>query len=253
MILLDKLKQAMPVMKAGADGAIVLRVHQDVVDLAMELVARDGDKLALTLPHLFMPAERCWFEWPQAGPDGHPGGDMGVMFAGPDVTHGSAVFYSWKHGDPVPHSAAALKIDFEDSRLDIDMASHEKGNPLELARAWSGLRPVLLAFLALINSPKIVKRVPRDLAKLNRKRQAVGRYTYHPHHTVRLNVDRKTFTVGEGHGGDGASRALHFVRAHLRLVDGSYILVRPHWRGDPAVGLRKTSYEIDRQSSRWAD
>lgn len=256
MILLDKLTQALPdaggVLKRFAGEAIVLRVHPDVVRLAGELATRDADKLIASMPTAFFPADISWIEW-RMDPDGYSeGGDMGIMYAGtPGVRAGNAVHYSWKDGHDTPWSAMDFAIDLEAGKMTPNVAQPGV-DPIRASAAFhNSIKPFTLALLALVNSPKMVKRIPAKVEKLNRKRASLGRYTFHPHHTVRLNVDRSTFTVQEGHGGDGASRALHFVRAHLRLWNGSYILVRPHWRGDPAVGIRSTSYEVDRQHSRW--
>lgn len=259
MILLDKMRQVMPEFARGMDGMspspTVLRVHKDVTDLALELVASDSEKLTMGMKEAFWPAESCWFEWEMGpGTDFQPGGVMGVMFGGGDVRAGNGVYYSWKHGQPTLHTAVPFVFDAEEETFDADLTKMDYTDPMRMAVAWnSGIRPVILALLALLNSPKIVKRAPAKLDKLNRKREAAGKYTYHPHHTVRINIDRKTVRVGDTGGGDGASRALHMVRAHLRLWEGRYILVRPHWRGDPVIGIRNTSYEMDRSGSRWAE
>ena len=52
--------------------------------------------------------------------------------------------------------------------------------------------------------------------------------------------------------GTRRGRAIEREAAHLRLWNGQYILVQPHWRGDPQVGIVKPAYEVDRTSSRWA-
>lgn len=257
MILLDRLGANPAIGKALAlspSGLVPLRVHQDVVNLAYDLAARDADKLKATAEHLFMPAEDCWFEWP-AGQ-----GDMGVMFlSGKSVQSGHGAFYAWKHkGEedgptmiPVTFDLAAGNIAIGHEMLRL--TGGVQGDVIVLAQQLEILKPVIFAFLALINSPKVVHRDPARVDRLNRKRQASGRYTFHPHHVVRLNVDKKSIRVGASDGGDGASRALHFVRAHLRLWNGSYILVQPHWRGDPQVGIVKPGYEVDRQTSVWRD
>jgi hypothetical protein len=44
--------------------------------------------------------------------------------------------------------------------------------------------------------------------------------------------------------GNGSPRALHFVRAHLRLRLGRVELVRPHWRGDAQLGIKRPAYLV---------
>ncbi len=254
-----------------ADSVIPLRVHQDVVDLAEDLVEHNRNQLLAAAATMFMPAEECWFEWPMGAQ-----GDMGILFfghvstTGPDgkgmrfgqeksIRSGEGLFYAWRHdGEEDGPTCLPLLFDLERGMVVVhaDLLSKlspgSNTDPLVAADQLKDLRPVILAFLALINSPKIVRRDPSNLDRLNRKRAGAGRYTYHPHHCVRLNVDRRTIRVGASDGGDGASRALHHVRSHLRLVNGIYVLVKPHWRGNPQVGIRRTSYEIDRQNSTWA-
>ena len=251
MILLDRLSASEDAWRKSAaivrSEGTILRVHQDVVDLALELVVRDREKLLAHPETFFMPNEICWFEWPMGE------GDAGIFFGGDDVRTGTGMYLMWRYGENEEPVGWPFKMDLENGKIDLVTEGTGIQDPMLAIQTFATVKPVILAFLALINSPKMVKRIPAKVDRLNRKRLAAGKYTYHPHHTVRLNVDRKKFVVQEGHGGDGASRALHFVRAHLRLWKGTYILVSPHWRGDPQVGIRSTSYEIDRQHSRWAD
>lgn len=263
MILLDKISQRMPealeLLHLADHSPTILRVHSDVLSLAGELVIRDREKLLAAAHTAFFPTELCWFEWemgPADGPDGeeHAGGLMGVMFAGtPDVRTGNLVYYAWKHGEDAPYVATPASVDLANGLITPDFSNASPvQDPIVGMSAWNrGIAPMILGILCLINSPKMVKRKPSKLEKLNRKREAAGKYTFHPHHTVKLNVDRDSFTVQEGAGGDKATRAHHHVRAHLRLMNGTYVLVKPHWRGDPQVGIRQTSYEIERNGSRW--
>lgn len=252
MILLDRLQQhekfGEPTRQMVGTDTVPLRVHSDVMKLAGELAARDAQKLNHNSMHFFMPAERCWFEWPMG-----ERGDMALLFQGMTrgaVHIGRAAFYAWKHADQDP-VFTNIDVDLATYGLRYSHAAGTAADPIAAAGSIAKLRPTILAVLALINSPKIVRQDPARLERLNIKRKAVGRYTFHPHHVVRLNIDRKSVRVGASDGGDGASRALHFVRAHLRLWEGRYILVQPHWRGDPQVGIRKPNYEVDRQTSKW--
>ena len=263
MILIDSLKvhHDMGAMwdELMDDNAVTLRVHRDVLKLAAELADRDADKLLATDMTRFMPAARCWFEFE----DGE--GRAGFYFQGDmdSVTHGDGVFVGQRYREEEP-TMIPITWDLETGALRGGYSHRfrskmraagrpfpDVADPLAYNMAVHRLRPLAFAILALINSPKIVRRDPARLERLNRKRQAVGRYTFHPHHVVSLNVDKRSIRVGASAGGDGASRALHFVRSHLRLVDGRYVLVRPHWRGDAAIGIVKPGYEIERENSRW--
>ena len=97
-----------------------------------------------------------------------------------------------------------------------------------------------------------------DVSKLNTRRLKRGKYPYHPHHEVRLNIDKHEFQITEGQG-DGPERALHFVRAHLRFLvhprykNVSVVLVPPHWRGNPELGIMNTRYAVERTKSKWTE
>jgi hypothetical protein len=41
------------------------------------------------------------------------------------------------------------------------------------------------------------------------------------------------------------SRALHFVRCHLRIRLGQLELVSAHWRGDAGLGIRRSRYRLE--------
>jgi hypothetical protein len=60
---------------------------------------------------------------------------------------------------------------------------------------------------------------------------------------VRIAIDGEPATVTPATGA-GMPRALHFVRAHLRLRLGKIELVRPHWRGDAQLGIKRPAYLV---------
>jgi hypothetical protein len=39
-------------------------------------------------------------------------------------------------------------------------------------------------------------------------------------------------------------RALHFCRQHLRIRGGRLELVKAHWRGDAAIGIKQSRYRV---------
>lgn len=265
------------------DEARVLRIHPDVLRLGTGL-AQDPDKLKAAAPYMFMPAHKTWIEWEQAGCK------MGFFFDGQSrnghsVTHGYGIMAVKRLGhDPEP-SLIGTEFSIPDFTLSVnhtmgmepnrtmaqliqtgasplqamDMMERFKPNisfetQTAMSRMLSLLKPSIWAILALINSPKIIRQQPIDLSRLNKRRLALGRYTFHPHHEVRLNIDKHIIDTVSGEG-EGASKCLHFVRTHLRFVPhwGQYTLVHPHWRGDPALGIRDTHYRADRTNSKWDD
>lgn len=286
MIFLDDIKELSSTMSFSLEDLRCLRIHRDVVELAQAL-ASDPDKLRGAAPFIFMPAHRTWIEWEDHNTK------FGFMFDGErtptkerSVTAGFGLFcLNPMDGTKREPIMMGTEFDIPDYKL---MTAPTMGLTLERALAVSSksgmshaqvlemwekttklsttahsmtmvnilteMKPSVWAILALINSPKIIRQIEVDTSRINRKREAMGRYTFHPHHEVRLNVDKHVISTVTGEG-EGSSKCLHFVRTHLRFVpsQGNYTLVTPHWRGDPALGIRDTHYRADRQNSRWAD
>lgn len=248
MIFLDDITQ-LPnrhggVLRKAMEDTRKLRVHPDVMALAYNL-AVDADKLVGASPYIFMPAFRSWIEWSDDT------GRMGFFFDGDDrsVTHGMGFWASQKFTDDEPVLVGS-RFDIPGYELGLIPAGLDMDSVIRVQGNLNKFRPIVWAVLALINSPKIIRQREIDQRRINRRRQGLGRYAFHPHHEVRLNVDKHIIETVRGEG-DGASRALHFVRTHLRFRRGQYELVSPHWRGDPALGIRDTSYRADRERSKW--
>lgn len=268
MIFLDDITEWSPQMRRVFEGARNVRVHRDVMALAYAL-AVDAGKLQGASKFIFMPSDRTWFEWEDDN------GKMGVFFDGysGSVGQGFGFWGHMRHGtDPelVPCNidTPEYSLTFNPEQTQERMIENAQGDPnyekrikevfgdmkmedrIRIQGSMDVLKPVIWAVLALINSPKLIRHHEIDQSKLNKRRSAQGRYTFHPHHEVRLNVDKHVIDTVAG-SGDGCSRALHFVRAHLRFRLGQYELVRPHWRGDPALGIRDTHYAVERKNSKW--
>lgn len=105
--------------------------------------------------------------------------------------------------------------------------------------AWLG------ACLALLNTPRISDMREHDAAKLNMSRLKRGMPPVLSYSIVTINVDSGEMGVG-GQGVAGLGRSLHHVRSHLRIKRGRVELVRPHWRGDPHVGVRISRHVVRR-------
>lgn len=135
-------------------------------------------------------------------------------------------------------------------------------DPIALATGTAPARkvfaPILVAILALMNSPKLVRTKQHTMEKFNARRIKRGKYPYFPHHEVYLNVDKHAFEVQQGQG-DGPERCLHFVRAHPRFYvhprykEASVTIVQPHWRGNPELGIKNSRYNMGREKSVWPD
>lgn len=260
-----------------------VRVHDDVLDQASSLSFEDEDKMRRVSKFTCWPAYDTWIEWC------YEGLDMGFYFHGADtksVLVGTGLCMLWPRDSKNGYlQMVPVRYDLENYTLSaMDMGSYltrrmEKLNqndpsvqyvkkmlnlkpvdPIALAIQHAPLlnmvKPLLISVLAFMNSPKIVRTIPVDKQKLNARRLKRGKYPYHPHHEVRLNIDKHILKITEGQG-DGPERCLHSVRAHLRFLvhprykNVSVVLVPPHTRGNPELGIMNTSYAVDRENSKW--
>ena len=105
--------------------------------------------------------------------------------------------------------------------------------------------------LAIINSPKIIGRrqhMPhRGLERaLIAKQKAIGKFPLHAWTEIQLKVtppkDMSSDAPAEDHL--TGQKALHFCRAHLRVRMGRLEVVRAHWRGDAALGIKRSRYKV---------
>ncbi|CAA2161100.1 hypothetical protein MBRA_06260 [Methylobacterium brachiatum] len=108
------------------------------------------------------------------------------------------------------------------------------------------MRRRAIAALALINSPRISERAPADLTKLNRARTKRGKKKLLTYSTVVIRPGLHTLrSAGGAVGPEHVGRALHKVRAHFRLRRGRVEIVRSHWRGNEANGVRLHNYRVE--------
>lgn len=109
---------------------------------------------------------------------------------------------------------------------------------------------LLLAALAIINTPRIIGRhthapnrwLERRLLSM---RGVIGKFPLHAWTEIKLQVTDLADAEGETeevhYTGD---RALHFCRAHMRVRYGRVEIVRSHWRGDASLGIKQSRYRL---------
>jgi hypothetical protein len=203
---------------------------------------------AVLLKHLFLPAPKTWIEW---GPN-----DNGIL------------------------GRAAVLLEQESSdKISVKAMMHDYGGPIGVINPSTGsfnisvitgvepavphgmahLTPVrfrtitiitAVIMLLAINSPKIIGRrqhMPHaGLEKKLRKAGAIGRYPLHAWHEILLEA-RPTYVDESGETQEAhltGQKCLHFCRAHLRVRLGRLELVSAHWRGDPALGIKRARYKV---------
>lgn len=290
MIFADTITELLPQADVLLRPCRKLLFHNDVYETALELVANDKGQIAKIAKFVCWPDHDTWIECQTER------GSFGFLFYGQtSTTIGTGtMFIRERHieGNPlmIPvrydlpgyslswwdikavaqdtmerNRAAALDYlrKTDDGALGLswylnDLAQQhdpiaEATSHSDILAAW---KPLLFALLALINSPKLIRVTETDVSKLNKARLKRGRYLFHPHHEVRINIDRHIGKVTKAPG-HGPEREQYFVRAHPRFLvhpryrNVSVIMVPPHYRGNPELGMRNTSYIVDRQETKW--
>jgi len=104
--------------------------------------------------------------------------------------------------------------------------------------------------LPLINSPKIIgRRQHMPNAGLERRLTrgfGAGKFPLHAWTEIRLEVAKPAYIDdGEPHEAHlTGRRALHFCRKHIRIRNGQLEYVSAHWRGDAALGIKRSRYTV---------
>lgn len=102
--------------------------------------------------------------------------------------------------------------------------------------------------LDLINTPGLVGLRQHDPHRgLARKLYAFrsGSYPLRGWSEIVLKHQTRVIEDEERHTGATYHKCLHFVRSHLRHFRNGRVTVIPaHWRGDPALGIKRTRYRV---------
>jgi len=120
-------------------------------------------------------------------------------------------------------------------------------DPLHAASALMGITQTILV---LINSPRIIGRrqyMPnRALERELTRGFGRGKFPLHAWTEIKLEVAKPPeIDDGEPHEAHlTGRRALHFCRKHIRIRNGQLEYVSAHWRGDPALGIKRARYRV---------
>lgn len=104
---------------------------------------------------------------------------------------------------------------------------------------------IALDFLSLLACKNILhERVSAPPLRKQMRAMAEGRAPLYDFHVLKIRSDSKE-PRGEHLGGTHATPRLHWVRGHIRhYATGNQTYVRPHTRGDPALGAVDKTYEV---------
>jgi hypothetical protein len=235
-----------------------------VVESALDLGRPDAIERSRDL--IFTPARMTWIEWRGRATGFADSARHGFLIRGAYHkgefvhSHGSLVTGTTSYVFDVgtPHDKPLL-CPFEHDFLsdgpilqDIPMLDARKflarwgleklRDTLDLGR----LGDFMAAVCAMIAAPRVTALVDHDLSQLNRARKNRGYPPYLSYQAVNINVDDYLQEKGGSRTATGDGVALHHVRAHLRMRLGKVEVVRPHWRGDPALGIVISRHRVRR-------
>lgn len=135
------------------------------------------------------------------------------------------------------------------SKHDVERHPDARERTKQLRKLF--FRQPIAAILAMINSPRVISRKTHmaqsaEQRILTNNKKSIGKYPLQAWTELLLEVtppkdesglpERETVLTGE--------RALHFVRAHLRIVRGKLVRVSAHFRGNAALGIKRTRYSV---------
>jgi hypothetical protein len=134
-------------------------------------------------------------------------------------------------------------------RLDILERKIERGQHMvEFTGAAHRFIGMCVLTLDLINTPGLVGLRQHDPHRGMARRLASyrgGSYPLRSWSEVVLKTHTRIAGDSEQLSGTTFHKCLHFVRSHLRHYrDGKISIIPAHWRGDPALGIKRTRYRV---------
>lgn len=208
-------------------------------DLARQLTGKKS-KLSDVLKFIFLPAPKTWIEFVEDGRR------LAFVLLEVDAQHFDIVAVNddlaagaWGR----LRLAAPLQIALTQQNIglwtDAEISTHV---------ARMGAR------LALINTPHIIGRrqfMPhRGLERSLVRKFGAGRFPLNAWTEIKLEVN-KPIEIDDGEPHEAhltGKRALHFCRKHIRIRRGKLEYVSAHWRGDAAVGIKRSRYRAVRSA-----
>lgn len=175
-----------------------------------------------------------WMEWAAGGlqfgalfclREGVEGVSAYIVM-GRDGTRGD---YAFGHCRLLPETA---RIEGGKFRMD---AMDDNGKPFGAGEPWGGIATWAYDFIVRINSPRITEiEPPKDMGKLNRKREKSGKPPLCSYQVVDLNREVKHSLCQAGESGDGVR--FHWRRGHFKARKSGLFWWRPHTAGRRELG-----------------
>lgn len=210
-------------------------------------VLRDVETVGgYTAPYRFLPANKTWLEIAD-----DEGGRF-ALFCVTDDGAEDAVVFRVQEETEVVRTTALGRLFFEDGRVEIITSESDPDHIKQSKRANPGpyaqLARDAIRLCVLINLPHVLRR-KQNIAHKGAARKlglAVGRFPLHGWTELSLDVHLapKKDDGAVHEAGFTGGKCLHFCRAHLRLQNEKLVVVKSHWRGDPALGIKRTRYKM---------
>jgi hypothetical protein len=213
-------------------------------DLAISMI----DNALVPEATSFLPAPMTWIE-SQGETDGSRNAFVLIL-----REDGDADWINVKgplRGEPGFSVAWGVRLPLRSKAADLRGAIRANRDIPEEQLVWHReMAGVLYGLLAMINTPRIIgRRQHMPHAGLQRKlaaaRGMVGKFPLQAWTEIILEVTPPVMDEGEPHEARlTGGKALHFCRSHLRVRRGQLELVKAHWRGDPALGIKRSRYSV---------
>jgi hypothetical protein len=139
--------------------------------------------------------------------------------------------------------------DIAEKRLDnLNRKIERGGHMIDFLGAAHRIIGMCVLTLDLINTPGLVGLRQHDPHRGFARRLAAyrsGSYPLRGWSEIVLKHQTRIAEEAEHHTGATFHKCLHFVRSHLRHYrDGKVTVIPAHWRGDPALGIKRTRYRL---------
>jgi hypothetical protein len=226
----------------------------DIAKLAFDLFDKWREhQSSLSLDTNFLPAKRTWIEYECEARERRGfllvdkgSGTWSCQFAIKDYDSGQL------YSTPCVVQLADLKSSDDIKYRLLHGAYQDPPKYKKQLVDWvTSVTPSLYAFLACINTPRVIGRdihpPHRGLQRaLLARKDEVGDFHLREWTEIKLSVTPPGDAPGDGpHTGQLTGRkALHFCRSHLRIASGQLVLVRGHWRGDASLGIKRSRYVV---------
>jgi len=203
----------------------------------------------------FLPAPNTWLEWKVPEAPSKRNRRAVLLKQAPEPMEDRAGVMREAVGVSLFEHQAAIGIGFLIPKTgDFCLEEEAMRNWLKVGRdplqAASALMGITQTVLVLINSPRIIGR-RQYMPNVGLERELTrgfgrGKFPLHAWTEIKLEVAKPPeIDDGEPHEAHlTGRRALHFCRKHIRIRNGQLEYVSAHWRGDPALGIKRARYSV---------